>query len=882
MNSSYNGQYGIKVNATGNMSVFNTSNITRGDIDGNYTFVVQAYSNLSIKDSFISYSGITNVRNYQGLEINTSNVYISNTTLEESYSGILLYSYANYSTIYANRIYPVLNMSLNLQSSNYNNISYNNMSTTVDNADALSLSASNNNSIIGNFINTSGITASSIVLSSQSYNNIIRGNTIITTGSQGHPVQVESDNNTITNNYINPRGPNAYALYVTGSYVQVLNNILNGTGQVGIGTARALFCQSISEVIVRGNQISAWGPGIVSNGCDYMMITNNSIITYQATSYAINLDSNSEGTNITSNNITTIGSNAHAIYVEGTTSGTIAEYNNISTNVSDTAALYLTSNVDNNTFNYNTITNTGYAIYLANSGSDTPDYNAFSNNAIFNCTTTVRGCITVIGATNTRFYNTYLNISQSYGISLNNSNHTLFVDMIVNGTTGADVYSTGTANNTFINASYTNTTMAGDNALIKIWYVEANVTNQTSAVASATVTWYNNTDHTNIGSATTGSDGYTDRQNITQYIQASDSSFTNYNNYTFNASIDAAWTTRHVFRNVTENLVRGDGKAINIGVAKIAHAPTTPQLFVINSTALLMNWSHNTNGYEYEVFEYVSYFNTTTLSGTSLGQVVATTINISNLTSDERKYYRIASRYLNVTNYSEVILGKQIYTLDRLTARTTINWISLPFNNSNFTRARDFLDFMPVNVTQIAYYNSSRQAWYYCNNYLCPDDEPETDGGAYNFYVGGGRALQITLNDSTTEPLNWTFTGRIKDATNFSIYRKTSGLGLNLMDALNPNGRICTASQTFRYPEEIDFATLYNYQENSSVCGNAGSIDSAAMFNAATQEASFCTDIFGFMFCVPDSITMDASQGALFSYRANATFCQNNTGAVAC
>jgi len=312
---------------------------------------------------------------------------------------------------------------------------------------------------------------------------------------------VDSAFGTVTGIYFNLGGNNN----ITGSEISV-----NNTGGVDAG-AYGMYIQSDSDYIA-GNNVSfnsgdGGGRGI--------------FMTAQASETVImdNILDNNQGPSID-----TLGSNV------------IIFRNNISSNG---AGIWIRSNGNNVTEN-NLSANLESTLLLSNA-----DNNTINDNSLSECEL---NCISLSGANLNIFERELVNGASSYGISISGgsgdtSAHNVFRDMNLQNINQDSIrlikIATGTAyNNSFINVSYNNESVAAGCELIRKWYYAANITDaDANAVAGVTVIARNASDDAQF-SVLTNASGQTAVQEITEYVNLN-GTVTNYGSYMISISNDS-------------------------------------------------------------------------------------------------------------------------------------------------------------------------------------------------------------------------------------------------------------------------------------------------------------------------------------------------------
>ncbi len=250
-------------------------------------------NNYTIGEIFIAYSNYTKINNVSldkdGI-VFTYVMYsnITNSKINTTYYGIYLLSSSNYNTISGNNVSTsgVSAYGVFLSSSSNNTISGNNVSTSGVSAYGVFLGSSSNNTISGNNVSTSGDSADGVFLSSSS-NNTISGNNVSTSGSSADGVFLGSSSNynTISGNNVSTSGSSAYGVYLGSSS----NNTISGNNvSTSNSYAYGVYLGSSSNNTISGNNVStsnSYAYGVYLSSSSYNILTLNNFYTNQ--SYAV-------------------------------------------------------------------------------------------------------------------------------------------------------------------------------------------------------------------------------------------------------------------------------------------------------------------------------------------------------------------------------------------------------------------------------------------------------------------------------------------------------------------------------------------------------------------------------------------------------------------
>jgi parallel beta-helix repeat protein/surface protein len=185
--------------------------------------------------------------------------------------------------------------------------------------------------------------------------------------------------------------------------------------------------------------------------------------------------------------------------------------------------------------------------------------------------------------------------SYNYGVFINNASNVLIKDSTISGE-DEDVYINTTitsVNFTFINSTYNSEYVGAGNELIRKWYYQAQANYSNGTVANeVNVTAYNNSDGIEF-STLTGVDGYTTRQEVTEYKNVGGTR-TYFNNYTINATLTGYVTDSNIFNfSVTENKLDDffnlsediSGQCISVGNSGVLDSAGTTYTLTENITS---------------------------------------------------------------------------------------------------------------------------------------------------------------------------------------------------------------------------------------------------------------------------------------------------------
>ncbi len=376
-------------------------------------------------------------------------------------------------------------------------------------------------------------------------------------GSTGIYIETGSNGNTLTNNFGFSNASYGIHIYQSPNTVLINNN---GTSDATGSYRGGIFVSSSSNNNTLINNTgyvtktggATWSAGIYVNSNDNNL-SNNIGVTLDLPGIAINglnnIITNSNGTS----------NSSYGIYIWSSSNNTLTS----STGTSNSSfAIYLSSSSNNTLIGNTGTSNSNIALYLSNG-----DNNKFYNQTAIN----------------------YLTGTNAYGIYMDtNSDNNIIQDCInVTGVKGDIFLITTSVNNTFINCSYritgTNESVAAGSSLIRKWYYKAYVNDSNgTAISGANISAYNVSGTTEFTSLVTNSSGWTNRTEITEYVNYGGTR-SYYNNYTINATYWSAKTGK--FYNVSYSL-NNLNDYLNLGNLNISSSLLMPA----NNT-----WSNNSN-----------------------------------------------------------------------------------------------------------------------------------------------------------------------------------------------------------------------------------------------------------------------------------------------
>jgi len=420
-----------------------------------------------------------------------------------------------------------------------------------------------NNSIIENVtINTSYY---GTFLSSSS-NNTLTDITSSSNSQMGIYLTSGSNNNTLTN--ITSSSNSQMGIYLTsGSNNNTLTNITSNSNYYGI-----LLSSSSNNTLtnITSNSNSYHGISLFSS-------SNNTLtnITSNSNHYGtyLSLSSNNTLTNITSN------SNRFGIYLtSGSNNNTLI---NITSNSNGFSGILLSSSSNNILTNITSNSNSYYGIYLLSS----------SNNTLTNITSNSNrfGIYLTSGSNNNTLTNITSNLNV-YGIAFASSSNNILTNIIstLNTIYGINL-DVGAKNNILLNATYPNESVDSTSQLIRKWYYQAHVTDNSSTnVANASVLAYNVSGDLTMN-LTTNATGWTPVGNIIDYINSGGTRVYQ-SNYILATNANQSLWDSHNYNVTSSQNNLNDSFIVNIDVTP----PTlSGSVWSATSSDVVVNWTTN-------------------------------------------------------------------------------------------------------------------------------------------------------------------------------------------------------------------------------------------------------------------------------------------------
>ena len=357
------------------------------------------------------------------------------------------------------------------------------------------------------------------------------------------------------------------AEHVPGIYSNSTNTTISGCNiSLGVISIPGIQLSGANDSYIYDNTLGevslSTSYGIYLLGVYNTTIENNTAISSMR---GVSLDASSDYNKIINN---TVNSNINGIYIGGS-----SDYNTIKDNTANSNTqngIYLGGS--NNTLINNTANSNSVGIVILG------NYNNLTNNDIWNCTTTLSGCLFFEQGDDNAVSGGVINLSASNLIYLDGvggpANNNVFRDMQLIGATTNDTYLIDDSiNNTFINVTYNSSKeyIEAGSELIRKWYYRAYVNDTLgNDVSGANVLAYNGTNRL-ILNATTNSSGWTNITEIIEYVNSGGTK-SYYSLYSINAR-NSSYGDGIISTNISGNLLND---TITMGQVKGCGWLTTP------------------------------------------------------------------------------------------------------------------------------------------------------------------------------------------------------------------------------------------------------------------------------------------------------------------
>ena len=554
--------------------------------------------------------------------------------------------YSNHSRVINSTVRVTQGHGINVESYSYNNSIMNNtVYTSGSNQYFKAIRIcfhANHNTVKGNNITLDNAHGDGVYMRNYATDNLIINNTLATNGYQQYGVFIrgESHGNTVENNSIKGNENNSPGIswYNVSHNTAIDNDIYTGWQfSKGVMLEWATNCSIINNTFTTINSKGIHFQAGTNNKSYYAThnikgnTENGKLIYYFANNNSITIEDLDNvgqiyivnGTNVILDNITLIEDSlvfavsdsctvrnsffnlsideskwcTYCNYYEGVISGHYSNNLNIDNNTiyAHGKGMYgvLMLYTPNTTLSNNKINTTGRygdGIYV----KDTEIYtftrttkSSYSLTFINNTILTTRDYAYGINFnSDTSLFKgnkiTTLNITQAYGIYLENSTENEFYDNIINATNSSVIYSKFAGINNFTNCTFNQTNVSfhsSATAGINVgWYMDVFVNYSTGSIASdASVKAYN-VNNSLTFTDTTDSTCYITRQNVTEYYQNKTKKYYQAN-YSINASYNSAYSETEQI-NLTENKINNNKIVLTINdtenpVAKITINPSS-------------------------------------------------------------------------------------------------------------------------------------------------------------------------------------------------------------------------------------------------------------------------------------------------------------------
>src|SRR3989344_5576201 len=311
-------------------------------------------------------------------------------------------------------------------------------------------------------------------------------------------------------------------------------------------------------------------------GIEFLNVNNSIIenVTINTSYYGTFLSSSSNNTltNITSN------SNYYGILLSSSSNNTLT---NITSNSNSYHGISLFSSSNNTLINITSNSNGFSGIYLLSS----------SNNTLTNITSNSNrfGIYLTSGSNNNTLTNITSNLNV-YGIAFASSSNNILTNIIstLNTIYGINL-DVGAKNNILLNATYPNESVDSTSQLIRKWYYQAHVTDNSSTnVANASVLAYNVSGDLTMN-LTTNATGWTPVGNIIDYINSGGTRVYQ-SNYILATNANQSLWDSHNYNVTSSQNNLNDSFIVNIDVTP----PTlSGSVWSATSSDVVVNWTTN-------------------------------------------------------------------------------------------------------------------------------------------------------------------------------------------------------------------------------------------------------------------------------------------------
>ncbi len=541
--TSTDGGIGINVTEQNDTVIKNCKlNATNSSVNQPTAIYLRYSNNSQIYNNTITVNSTTDIAVW--VEYDSNNNTINNNTIIESYDAFWFRQTMN-NTANRNNITSQLSGAFGIYAEATSNSTFeNNNISMVDSSYAFMLLNASNYNFLNN--NNIYVTDSSYGIYLETANgNTIDNNPVYLT-SNGSGIYVSnSNNNMITNSIINASGTNDYGILLSeANYSNISNYVIKGSNVsngFGITAFYSAFYNLFSNVTIENFTYGVHAAGSLGI-CDCFNPGPKKPLRNSNENVFDRITINNADYGYYTNNPPSVSCwcpfppPGHESVRRGyhTYHNTLS--NAIITNAIDGISI---NGSEENTFLNNTITNSsGKAIYMT-------DYAHAITSSIVKSNTINKAnyCIFLDapgeGIYNNSFYYNRLS-SCGYGITLdNNAYDNVFADSAIGQSNNADVYAPSVAvstfTNTFLNTTFNKTNATINNGGIVVqWYLRTRVMDTSgSGIENAEVN-ITDVNGTLVYSVSTGADGYTQTQNVSEFWQNA-TSLANYTPHTVSA-----------------------------------------------------------------------------------------------------------------------------------------------------------------------------------------------------------------------------------------------------------------------------------------------------------------------------------------------------------
>jgi len=585
----------------------------------------------------------------------------------------------------------------------------------------------------------------------------------------------------------------------------------------------------------------------VQNSGVHLSNVQNTSITYNlfnGSAFGIYTASAFKTSNVTNNQFKSGTSGIYQANIGNTVLGTEINHNIFN---ATQYGYFCYSGNNNLIFRNNTFIHSWYAIRSASK-----DYLIY-NTTIYNCSGTSNlGCVYILSNNNT-FIRGIWNISKSWGmvyIGTGDNNEFRDIEMYNIGKSGVYLTST-TVNNTFVNVSYENETVASGSHLIRKWYFKAYVNDSDNKILSDANVSLFNVSNNFIANLTASATGYTDIYEIVDYYNIGgvknyqsnyliNGTYTGYNpnisyyNVTLNQNnlnyiitlTNTTYTTSPSVRfmnyapNLSTTILFYNNLSIDYNItdydlntSKIflyykLNSTTEDILEYVNGSALYVNFTriNGTNSSfnwtfkltENEVYPYTSNLNLS---------IFFRTQHVNHKLSIKKDYIKI--RFFNVSNSRRY----NLFEIDAFNTTSDLSALSIFYCNSSYTSGnpRDSTDcFDFYNILSTTPFNHTHSQ--YSSHHIAPFYVNTTSGMIGNVYVTP--TSYFLLHPLANTPWNVSYIPNISRIDTIQTSTNNGNAWSNLA------GTVDSHIHQYNGTEKLNFYVCANDTRNNENCSD--------------------------------------------------------------